>query len=342
MLAIAAALGLALGAGPVRAYDDDDDGGHGRGFCSATALVQRAACRNEVRDDSFTAQAICINLSDGDERRECLRDAKAESQEASQLCREQLEARRDVCDVLGEDRYDPEFDPADFETDFHDLAHPNPYFPLRVGSRWQYAGGEETVAVEILDKTKLIEGVTCVVSNDRVEEDGTLVEDTDDWFAQRKDGTVVYCGEIARNFETFEGDEPEEPELVDVEGSWKAGRDGDKPGFLFLAAPSVGDVYRQEWSPGNAEDVAEVLSTTYGYGKDRKLDQLVPRALAELLCAGDCVVTGEFTALEPDVFERKYYARGVGLFLEVNPETREVVQLVGCNVDPRCAALATP
>jgi hypothetical protein len=104
----------------------------------------------------------------------------------------------------------------------------------------------------------------------------------------------------------------------------------------------VGDTYRQEWSVGNAEDAAEVLSTTYGYGNDATLDEHVPQALAELLCNDDCWVTGEFTPLEPGGFERKYYAPGIGRFLEVNPGTGDVVQLVDCSFDARCAALPAP
>jgi hypothetical protein len=308
-------------------------------FCSATALRQFDACRSEVKDDLFTDRAICINVSDGDEREECFAEANAGQKEGRQLCREQFRARLDLCADLGEARYDPDFDPAGFTRDF---MSQNPYFPLNAGNQWAYVGGEETITVETLDKTKLIEGVTCIVVNDRVEEDGEPVENTDDWYAQAVSGDVHYCGEIARNFEIFEGDDPEEAELVDVEGSWKAGRDGDRPGIIFLASPRVGDVYRQEWSPGNAEDVATVLSTTYGFGRDPELDEFVPEDLASLLCADDCVVTGETTAIEPDVFERKYYAPGIGLFLEVDPESGDIVQLVGCNLDPRCAMLPTP
>jgi hypothetical protein len=40
--------------------------------------------------------------------------------------------------------------------------------------------------------------------------------------------------------------------------------------------------------------------------------------------------------------ERKYYAPGIGVFLEVEPESGEVVRLVKCNVDPRCASLPQP
>ena len=322
----------------------DHDGGKPRGrFCSATALAQFVACENEARDDSSRAQAICTNLSDAEERGDCLEAAKTESRAARQLCREQRAARSDLCAALGEQRYDPSFDPADFDSDFTSLTQPNPYFPLGIGSRWAYVGGDETVTVEVLERTKRIEGVTCIAVNDRVEREGQLVEDTDDWYGQRRDGTVDYCGELARDFETFEGDDPEAPELVDIGGSWKAGRDGAKPGTIFLASPAPGAVYRQEWAPGDAEDAARVLSTSYGLGADPELDELVPGELAELLCAArDCVVTGEITPLEPGAFARKYYAAGIGLFLEVNPETEEVVRLVDCNVDPRCADLPAP
>lgn len=50
-------------------------------------------------------------------------------------------------------------------------------------------------------------------------------------------------------------------------------------------------------------------------------------------------VTRANTGLEPGTFQNKYYARGVGFILGVEPETGESVQLVGCNFDPRCAAL---
>jgi hypothetical protein len=209
-----------------------------------------------------------------------------------------------------------------------------------VGNQWVYAGGDETITVRVLDETKRIEGVTCIVVHDRVEEDGEPVEDTDDWSGQRKDGSVAYCGEISREFETFEGDDPQEPELISIEGSWKAGRDGDLAGTLFLAEPAVGETYRQEWSPGNAEDAATVVSTSYRLGEDPALDLHVPRALAQRMCgAGDCVVTREFTPIEPDARELKYYAREVGLFLEVDPRSGSTVELVECNVSARCVGL---
>ncbi len=309
--------------------------------CAETAAAQLAACNAEATDDFFAAEAICINGEEA-EADTCTADARVGRREARLECREQHAAREDLCEELGGGRYAPDFTPANFDDDFTSLTNPNPYFPLGIGYEWELVGGDETITIEVLAKTKLIEGVTCIVVNDRVEIGGKVAEDTDDWFGQRKSGTVDYCGEISRDFEFFEGDDPEEAELVEIDGSWKAGRDGALPGTLFRGSPMVGDVYRQEWSPGDAEDAARVLSTSYGYGNDAVLDAFVPQGLAELLCSDDCVVTGEFSPLDPDTLEHKYYAQGVGLFLEVHPDSGEIVQLVDCNVSPKCNSLPTP
>lgn len=344
LLALACLLALLPGPGAVHAQDgeDDDDTGADRRYCSATAMAAFRACEHEVRDDYQIARGICINVSDEAERTECVDEAREARREGLQECDEQLGARRAVCDALGEGRYDPAFDPADFDDDFQNLTRPNPYRPLQIGQRWEYRGGTETISIEVRDETKLIEGVTCIVVRDQVFEAGVLIEDTDDWFAQAKNGDVYYCGEEAKDFETFAGDVPPRPELVSIDGSFKAGRDGDKPGILFLGTPVVGAVHRQEFSLGNAEDVAEVLSTTYAFGTDPTLDAFVPPALAMLLCAGDCVVMKEFTPLSPGGIEHKYFAPGIGLFLEVDPEDGSGAQLVGCNFDPRCAMLPAP
>jgi hypothetical protein len=289
----------------------------------------------EITDDYWIAIANCINGSESNaDRRECYSEAREERHSGMEECGEQLDARRELCDDLGEERYDPDFDPADFETDFDNQ---NPYWPLKVGNRWVYEGGDETITVEVLDETKLIEGVTCIVVNDLVEEDGQPIEDTDDWYGQATNGDVWYAGEISMDFETFEGDDPEIAELVEIEGSWKTGRDDALPGIVMFAAPEEGTVYRQEVSLGNAEDAAEVLSNDYRYGDDPELDESVPEELANLMCDGDCVVTREFTPIDPGVEALKYYSPLVGLFLEV--EDGEIVVIVECNVHPVCDSL---
>ncbi len=308
--------------------------------CKKIAGIQQEACRSELKADFFSASANCANLGDKAERTECREDAASEAAETRMLCRDQKQARRELCEDLREDRYAPDFDPAGFETDYRNPAVTNPYFPLEVGQRWSYSAPDEEISVEVLDETKQIEGVTCVVVRDLVRVDGVPLEDTDDWFAQRADGTVFYCGEISQNFELFAGDDPLEAELVDVEGSWKAGRDGALPGTAFLGSPRLGAIYRQELARGDAEDAAEVVSTTYAFGRDAELDRFVPAELANLLCSNaDCIVTREFTPISPDSFERKYYARGIGFFLGVNPQSGEAARLTDCSFAPVCDEL---
>jgi hypothetical protein len=79
--------------------------------------------------------------------------------------------------------------------------------------------------------------------------------------------------------------------------------DGALPGIIMPADPQVGDSYRQEYYAGEAEDMAEVLS----------LDETasVPFGTYENL-----LMTKDWTPLEPEVVEQKYYAEGVGLVFE--------------------------
>jgi hypothetical protein len=311
-------------------------------FCTRTANLLFRACGHEVLDSFFVASAKCVNVSDKKDRVACFAEARTAQSDGDALCSDQLAGRRDACAALGEGRFDPNFDPALFD-DPKKPSHPNPYFPLAVGNQWEYRGGGEVDTVQVVDETKLIAGVTCLVVRDLVSRDGNLAEATDDWFGAAKDGSVWYCGEEVKEFESFVGDVPSRPELVSIDGSFKVARDRDKPGIIFQASPTLNHTYREEFSLGNAEDVTEILSTTYpSPGHDPALDELVPTALVQLLCNNDCVVTRNLSLLEPGVLERKYYARGIGVFLEVTPDTKAVNQLVSCNFDPRCGKLPSP
>ena len=332
-LAIVAASALMVAALPVQGADQ---------VCSQTADTMYQACKHEVRDDALVAEATCGNMTDDDEQQECLDEAAEAGTEAAQLCRDQLTARRANCNALGENAYDPRFEPSLFLANFRQPSRMNRYFPLKVGNRWEYQGGSEKVKVQVLDRSKLIEGVRCVVVRDTVTHKGKLIEDTFDWFAQARNGGVWYCGEEVKDYETNAGDRPVAPELVSIDGSFKVGRGGAKPGIIFPPAPFIGQVYREEFSLGNAEDLAEVLTTSYGYGRTPELDRRVPWNLASRLCAGDCVVTNNYSPIEPGVSERKYYAPGIGLFLTIHTDTGERSQLVNCNVSPQCRGLPKP
>ena len=314
------------------------------GFCTASADALLQGCYAHFIGDRYVRKAVCWNVADPEERAECLADREEQRQEDKELCNEQHLTRVRACRLLGEARYDPDFEPELFD-DPRAPSKPNPYFPLTVGNKWVYLGGGEVDTVEVLNETKLLEsGVRCLVVRDRVEKDGFTKELTDDWFASAKDGTTWYCGEEVKDFEVFEGDDPKVAELVSIDGSFKAGREGDKAGIIFLADPKVGDVYLEEFSLGNAEDVTEILSTTYEFGKDSELDERVPQEVASRFCNGDCVMTKNYSLLEPGIFARKIYAPGVGVIVEVefDDEENAVIQLSDCSFDPRCVGLPQP
>ena len=310
------------------------------GYCTQTADLLLDACSASVIADGAVGNAVCTNLARPTARNACLSDLDDSQHEAITLCEEQHQTRLGACDGLGQKRYDPNVSPARFDNP-RQPTKPNPYFPLGVGKHWEYRSATQVNTVDVVNETKLIAGVTCIVFRDRVFENGFLHEATDDWYAPAKDGSVWYFGEEVRDFEVFRGDKPLRPELVNIDGSFKAGRDGSKPGIIALASPQAGRIYLEEFSLGNAEDVTEILSTTYSFGRDARLDEGVPMELAQRFCAGDCVVTRNYSLLEPGVFARKYFARGVGSILEVE-NTGDVVQLVSCNFDARCANLPTP
>lgn len=325
-------LSLALG------ISDDAQASHGNA-CTKTSQLMRSACYAETRDDFLVEKAKCYNESERDEKNECLAEAREEVREVREECHDVYDAREEVCERLGQAPYDPSFEAEDFEESLDSISVPNPYFPMQVGNIWTY-GGDEEIMVEVLDETKFIDDINCFVVRDVVSEDGLLVEDTDDWFAvNRNDGGIWYCGEEVKDFEYFEGDVPSLPELVAIDGSFKVERDGDRAGVIFPGIPQVGDFFRQEFSLGNAEDIGEIISTTYHYGEDEELDELVPQELAEMFCNYDCVVVAESTPIEPGVFERKYYARGIGFFIGTNPMDEEVVYLTGCSFNVDCDSL---
>ena len=157
----------------------------------------------------------------------------------------------------------------------------------------------ESNQVYVTYGTKDILGVQTTVVRDVAWDEGVLVEDTLDWYAQDTGGNVWYLGELATNYEY-----DDEGNFIgtNTEGSWEAGVDGALPGYLMPANPQVGDLYYQEFYLGEAEDEAEVISLNESIAID--LDNY-----------DNVLQTREFTNLEPDAFELKYFAPGVGQIL---------------------------
>jgi hypothetical protein len=276
--------------------------------CKQTAKAVVDSCKDDANAEQSIAFGYCFNLPTKEATKACKAVAKADFAEAKDECADQLDGRKDFCEAVGPNPYDPLINPADFLSPAATAADPNPYFPLVVGTVWTYQKGTETIVVTVTDQTKIVQGVTTIVVHDVVSIGGQPQEDTDDYFAQHSDGTVWYFGELSRDFE--------DGELVSIDGSFRAGVDGAKAGIIMLAAPAVGALYRQEFALDEAEDAAEVLSTTG--------TESVPGGS----CTATCVITRDFNLLEPGSDERKFYAPGIGLILEVNPETGARTELV--------------
>jgi hypothetical protein len=185
-----------------------------------------------------------------------------------------------------------ELDPADFTKRID-----NPYLPWapdgKPGRKWEYRSPDERVVVTVTSKKKTVAGIDALVVNDTVtDNNGDLVEVTDDWYAQDKEGNVWYLGEDVKDYK--------DGKVVSTGGSWEHGVDGAYAGIAMPAEPRPGLAYRQEYYEGEAEDRGKVLSlresVTVPFGSfDNVLE------------------TEDTTPLEPDVIEHKYYAKRVGL-----------------------------
>lgn len=199
--------------------------------------------------------------------------------------------------------YHPAIDPSNFS---HVVN--NPYFPLVPGTTtiFEERNGDDVLdrRVTVTHDTKVVMRVKCVVVRDLITIKGEVQEDTYDWFAQDKQGTVWYFGEDTREFKGRG--------RVSTEGSWEAGVNG-QPGIIMPAHPAAGAPYREEYSPNVAEDMGQVVavneSVTVPFGSFT-----------------GCVRTKEWSMLESGT-EKKWYAKGIGE-IRIESARGEVMSLI--------------
>jgi len=285
--------------------------------CERTATTMFQACRYDTRDDYYETVANCQNLATWGERKKCYSEAYAERRDEMEFCGDVKEAREEACEVLNEERYDVDpllaykfVDPDKVG----DSIPPNPYVSVVAGHTYVLRAGEEgeeIVVVHVTEDTREILRRSCRVVVDIVveesEEDGEfeyeVVEVTDDWFAQTVDGDVVYCGEVARNFE--------DGVLRDLDGSFEAGIDFAKSGFLVHATPRWGEAHRQEFSLGEAEDIVQYV----GFSMEPETGNNENNPDFSCDTSIGCVQTYDFAPVEPESTEFKYYVKDVGFVL---------------------------
>ena len=208
-----------------------------------------------------------------------------------------------------------------YRPDLHGLdldAHvDNPWFPLRPGTTFVYTGVQDgKPAVDVVDvsrATKRIDGVRTRVVHDRLYLNGALVERTTDYYAQDRCDNVWYFGEDTADLDAH-------GRVESRDGTWHAGVGRGQPGVFIQARPEMQRRFRQEWSPGQAEDSYRAIRRDEGV--------TVPAGRFT-----HTLRTEETDGIEPGVVDNKLYARGVGQLVEVtvrgdDPEPLRLVDVL--------------
>lgn len=195
----------------------------------------------------------------------------------------------------------------------------NTWRPMTPGTRWTYEGdtiedGESIphrIVFTVTDLTKVVDGVRSVVVSAQDYEDGNLVETEIAFFAQDDDGNVWHLGEYPEEYE--------EGKFVKAPG-WLGGIGDSKSGIAMKTTAETGEAsYSQGFAPSvDWTDRAQVFAVGQ--------DVCVPAG-----CYTDVLVIDEFSEAEPDAFQQKYYAPGVGnikVGFRGNDPTKESLELV--------------
>jgi len=176
----------------------------------------------------------------------------------------------------------------------------NPWFPLTPGTTYRYRGVKDghpsREVLTVTHRTATIDGVRCVVIEDKLYLSGYLGERTTEWYAQDKQGNVWYFGETTAELDKA-------GHVTTTNGTWRAGINGARAGIYMFAHPNVGSSAQQEFYKGQAADHFQVVAF------DKAVS--VPYVSSE-----HAMLTKEWTPLEPGALDHKYYVRGVGTVLE--------------------------
>lgn len=187
----------------------------------------------------------------------------------------------------------------------------NQYWPLLEGRTYAYFAETEdgceysklTVTDQMREidiggqtyKTRVVRDQEWVYEPEDDEEcdvtEATLAEDTLDFYGQDSNGHIWYFGEDTWS---IDDESEEEPPLCTADGSWLAGEEGAVPGTVMLGNPLPGDRYQQEYWEDEAED----------WGAVQRLNATVEIDWGEY---SGCLMTREWTPLEPGEIEHKFY-----------------------------------
>lgn len=195
----------------------------------------------------------------------------------------------------------------------------NQWLPLVPGMQYVFEGTTEEAGIvtehqvifTVTDLTKVIDGVDSVVIWDRDFSEGELVETELAFFAQDNMGNVWRMGEYPEVYENGV--------LVEAP-AWISGLKNAVAGIMMPSNPSISlSSYSQGWGP--AVDFTDRA----------QIDQVGLEICVEVGCYENVIVTAEFSRSEPNAFQLKYYALGIGnikVDWRGDDATRETLELV--------------
>jgi hypothetical protein len=209
------------------------------------------------------------------------------------------------------------------------------WLPMLPGTRLIYEGatvvdGEDIphrVVTTVTDLTKMIGEVRTLVLWEEDYEVDQLVEAELAFFAQDDAGNVWLMGEYPEEY--VKG------ELV-ATPAWISGLQDARPGILIPADPQPGTPsYSQGWGPA-------VEWYDRGQVSEGGLSDCVPAG-----CYEEIVAIDEFGLTEPNFFQVKYYAPGVGVVRvgwkgpDPDQETLELVEVIQLSAEELAAVRAS-
>ena len=184
----------------------------------------------------------------------------------------------------------------------------NRYFPLtdtKSTRIFESDDGEERFELTNIGSGKTIMGVETTTQLDRAYEEGLLVEETYDYYAQDKVGRVWYMGEDVTNYEY-----DDDGNLIgkNDESAWIADGEESLPGWMMLKDPDQ----LVELRPNYYQEIAPL---------DEALDEATVWALIDEVILGNGEAFYDvLQVLEKDPYDDeygyKYYAPGFGLIME--------------------------
>jgi len=196
------------------------------------------------------------------------------------------------------EEYRPEINPNDYVPGVD-----NPYFVLRPGTTYVYEGmldGEaKHIEAYVANEVKKILGVAVMQVRERVYVKGKLEEETLRYYAQDRDGNVWCFGRDRSEYQYGR--------VTGRKGSWEAGVNGAEPGIIMLGDASQREPYRQSYLEGETEDMAQIIKTGEA-------------ASTQSGTYKDVIIIKEWTQLKPGAVTWKYYARDVGMIIEVRKQ----------------------